>query len=46
MKITDEIWEVIKDNDKKLDNKLWYGVATTKIFVGLLVYPDYLKEKM
>ena len=32
MKITDEIWEVIKDNDKKLDNKLWYGVATTKIF--------------
>jgi AraC family transcriptional regulator of adaptative response / methylphosphotriester-DNA alkyltransferase methyltransferase len=32
LKITDEIWEVIKDNDKKLDNKLWYGVATTKIF--------------
>ncbi|MEG1487375.1 Ada metal-binding domain-containing protein [Lactococcus sp.] len=32
MVITDEIWEIIKNNDKKLDNRLWYGVVTTKIF--------------
>ncbi|WP_251920976.1 AraC family transcriptional regulator [Lactococcus lactis] len=32
MEITDETWEIIKNNDKNFDNKLWYGVATTKIF--------------
>ena len=32
MQITDETWEIIKNNDKNFDNKLWYGVATTKIF--------------
>ena len=32
MEITDETWKIIKNNDKNFDNKLWYGVATTKIF--------------
>lgn len=32
MEITDETWKIIKNNDKNFDNKLWYGVTTTKIF--------------
>lgn len=32
MKPDDKIWAVIKNNDTKLDGRIWYAVTSTKIF--------------